>query len=142
MRWIGHQKRRQTDGQINVVHSYRCSPEHCRACVLQPQCTKSPARGRAVKRSEHEDLVVAHRARMNTEEAKELYRLRKQTVELGYADLKGNRHLREFSGRGLTRVRTEAGLNELAHNLIIVERALRNRENQLGASKTVGFDSS
>ena len=78
-----------------------------------------------MKRSEHEDLIVAHRARMETEEAKAIYRLRKQTVELAYADLKENRHLRNFSGRGLTRARIEAGLNELARDLIILEGKLR-----------------
>jgi transposase len=129
LKWIGKEKRIQTDGEINVMHRYRCSPAHCRVCPLQPQCTKSPARGRAVKRSEHENLIVAHRAFMDTAEAKAIYRLRKQTVELGYADLKANRHLRDFSGRGLARVRTETGLNELARNLIVVEQELRNREN-------------
>jgi hypothetical protein len=142
LRWIGKEKRIQTDGEINVMHRYRCSPEHCRACSQQPQCTKSPARGRAVKRSEHEDLVVAHRARMDTEEAKAVYRLRKQTVELGYADLKANRHLRDFSGRGLCRVRTETGLNELTHNLMVVERALRNREIRPRTPENVAYDTS
>ncbi len=127
LKWIGREKRIQADGQINVMHRYRCSPEHCRGCARQTQCTKNPARGRAVKRSEHEELIVAHRARMETEEAKAVYRLRKQTVELGYADLKENRQMRGFSGRGLARARIEAGLNELARNLLIVERELRNR---------------
>jgi transposase len=127
LKWIGRDKRVQGDGQINVMHRYRCAPEHCRQCPRQTQCTTNPARGRAVKRSEHEDLIVAHRTRMETEEAKATYRLRKQTVELGYADLKENRGMRGFSGRGLTRARIEAGLNELARNLWIVERELRAR---------------
>ena len=84
----------------------------------------------------------AHRARMETEEAKAVYRLRKQTVELGYADIKENRHLRAFSGRGLVRVRTEAGLNELARNLIIVERMLRTRESFHPAAENAANDTS
>jgi transposase len=139
---IGKQKRKQADGEINVMHIYHCVPKHCQACPLQSQCTKSPARGRSVKRSEHEDLVVAHRARMATEEAKTAYRLRKQTVELGYADIKANRKLREFSGRGLSRVRAQAGLNELARNLIIVERTLRNRESQSGVPENAANNTS
>jgi len=83
LKWIGREKRIQGDGQINVMDRYRCSPEHCQPCPRQTQCSNNPARGRAVKRSEHEDLIVAHRARMETEEAKAIYRLRKQTVELG-----------------------------------------------------------
>lgn len=127
LRWIGKEKRMQSDGEVNIMHSYRCLPEHCRACPLQTHCTTNPARGRSVKRSEHEELVIAHRARMDTAEAKQAYRLRKQTVELGYADIKNNRHLREFSGRGLARARIEVGLNELARNLLILESMLKHR---------------
>jgi hypothetical protein len=39
------------------------------------------APGRSLRRSEHEELVEAHRARMATAEAKALYKLRSQTVE-------------------------------------------------------------
>jgi len=142
LKWIGREHRIQGDGQINVMHRYRCSPEHCQPCTRRTQCAKNPARGRAVKRSEHEDLIVMHRARMETEEAKAIYRLRKQTVELGYADLKENRGLRGFSGRGLTRARIEAGLNELARNLLIVERELRTRGIQNRIPQKVCHDTS
>ncbi len=121
--WIGHQKRRQSDGQINVVHSYRCSPQHCRTCPRQPSCCSNPNRGRAVKRSEHEALVEAHRARMATAEAKSLYRLRGQTVELGFADFKQHRSLRRFSGRGRHRAQRQVGLTVLVNNLLAVHHA-------------------
>ena len=123
MPWIGHQKRRQSDGQINVVHSYRCSPQHCRVCPRQVLCSSNPNRGRAVKRSEHEALVEAHRTRMATAEAKTLYRLRGQTVELGFADFKQHRSMRQFSGRGRSRAQRQVGLTVLVHNLLVVHRA-------------------
>jgi hypothetical protein len=123
MPWIGHQKRRQSDGQINVVHSYRCSPQHCGTCLRQTACCSNPHRGRAVKRSEHEALIESHRARMKTAEAKTLYRLRGQTVELGFADFKQHRSMRQFSGRGLFRARRQVGLTVLVHNLLIIHRA-------------------
>jgi len=123
MPWIGHQKRCQSDGQINVVHSYRCSPQHCRSCPRQVSCSTNPNRGRAVKRSEHEALVEAHRARMATAEAKSLYRLRGQTVELGFADFKQHRSMRQFSGRGRHRAQRQVGLTVLVHNLLVVHRA-------------------
>ena len=69
-------------------------------------------------RQEHEALIEALRARMATEEAKALYRLRSQSVELVNADWKEHRKLRRFSGRGLVRVRGEVGLLVLAHNLV------------------------
>ena len=66
-------------------------------------------------------------ARRETPQTKAIYRLRKQTVELQYADRKQNRNFRGLSGRGLRRARIEVGLTELVYNLMIVERELRNR---------------
>jgi len=53
---------------------------------------------------------------MATPEAKRLYRLRRQTVELRYADLKEHRHLRRFTGRGLRRAKAQVAATVLAHN--------------------------
>lgn len=57
---------------------------------------------------------------MATFEAKSLYRLRRQTVELGFADLKQHRAMREFSGRGRSGAQRQVGLAVLAHNLLVV----------------------
>lgn len=124
LRWIGQQKRRQADGEINVMHSYRCSPEHCRGCPLSARCTKNPQRGRSVKRSQHESLIEAHRARMAADEAQSLYKKRKQTVELGFADIKQHRALRRFPRRGLLHARTQIGLLVLIQNLLTYHRAI------------------
>jgi hypothetical protein len=56
-----------------------------------------------------------------TEAAKTVYRLRKQTIELVFADFKEHRGLRRFSGHGLARVRTELALEVLVHNLLRLE---------------------
>jgi hypothetical protein len=124
MPWIGHQKRQRSDGQVNVMHSYRCSPLYCRTCPRQILCCSNPNRGRAVKRSEHEALVEVHKVRMATPEAKSLYRLRGQTVELGFADFKEHRSMRQFSGRGTWRAQRQVGLTVLVHNLLVVHRAI------------------
>ena len=99
-------------------------------------CSTNPNRGRAVKRSEHEALVEAHRARMATPEAKDLYRLRGQTVELGFADFKQHRSLRQFSGRGRDRAQRQVGLTVLAHNLLVVHHAQPPPENTAAAVLT------
>jgi transposase len=101
-----------------VLHRYRCPPEHCTACPLRRRCTTNPAAGRTISRSEHEERIEALRARMHTAEAKALYRLRRQTVELVNADWKAHRRLERFSGRGLARARCQVGLTVLAHNLV------------------------
>jgi hypothetical protein len=136
MPWIGHEKRRQSDGRINVVHSYRCSPQHCRMCPRKVACCANPRLGRAVKRSEHEALVEAHRARMATTEAKDLYRLRGQTVELGFADFKQHRAMGQFSGRGCSRAQRQVGLTVLVHNLLVIHRAIPPPANRAAALLT------
>ena len=85
--------------------------------------------GRSVQRSEHEELIQAHRAWMETAEAKAVYRLRGQTVEIVFADVKEHRGLRRFSGHGLARVRTEFALDVLLHNLLVLHRFLSQRQN-------------
>jgi hypothetical protein len=120
LKWIGKQKRRQSDGEVNIMHSYRCSPSHCCECPSAARCTTNPKRGRSVKRSEHEELIEAHRRRMATDESKDLYKKRKQTVELGYADVKEHRALRRFPRRGLLRAKAYAGLAVLVNNLLVV----------------------
>jgi len=68
-----------------------------------------------------EELLDALRERMQTEAAKKMYKLRSQTVELSYADLKEHRDLRRFHGRGLRRVTAEVGCLVLTHNVLYVE---------------------
>jgi len=111
---------RRKGGERLRMDAYRCAPQHCQGCPQQRQCTRSPQRGRMVKRSEYEHLVEALKERMQTEEAKALYKRRGQTVELGFADQKEHRDLRRFRGRGRTRARIEVGLIVLAHNILSV----------------------
>jgi len=46
-----------------------------------------------------------------------------------FADVKEHRGLRRFSGHGLTRVRTEFALEVLLHNLLVVQRSLKQKLN-------------
>ena len=96
---------------------YRCTPEHCGTCPLAETCLRPGSRCRMVKRLEGQELLDAQRAKMATEDAQSRYQLRGQTVELVYADSKGNRGLTRFHGRGPARVLTETGLMVLAQNL-------------------------
>ena len=85
--------------------------------------------GRSIRRSEHEDLIVAHQAWMETEEAQAVYRLRGQTIEIVFADLKEHRGLRRFSGRGLVCVRAEVALEVLLHNMLALHRFSGQKQN-------------
>ena len=105
--------------------TYRCPSKHCMTCARREACTPSPKLGRSVSRLEHEDLVDALRARMETPEAKELYKLRRQTIELRYADLKEHRQLRRFHHYGAQRDRAQIGAAVLAYNLLILWKNLK-----------------
>ena len=87
---IGRESRERAEGRAVELTIYRCPKEHCQACPLARRCT-SGANGRTVKRNEHEDLIVAHRAKMATPEAKAIYGQRCRTVELRFADAKEHR---------------------------------------------------
>jgi hypothetical protein len=120
LRFSGRKMQERADSAITLA-LYTCPAEHCLKCPRQSACTRTPHQGRTVSRMENEELLDALRARMQTEEAKRLYRLRSRTVELNYADLKEHRGLRRFHGRGRSRALTEVGLLVLAHNLLCVE---------------------
>jgi transposase len=123
----GHRLRRterikqQRSDHAVMLDIFTCPSEHCLACPRQKSCTRSPHKGRSVSRMENEELLDALRARMQTEEAKLLYRQRSRTVELNYADLKEHRGLRRFHGRGRHRASIEVGLLILAHNLLYLD---------------------
>jgi hypothetical protein len=120
-------------GQQQQVAQYRCPPRHCQACPLQAACTRTPQQGRMVSRSEYEPAIERLRQRMQEPAARALYRLRKQTVERGFADVKEHRGLRRFTGRGLRRVRAEVGLRVLVHNLLVLHDAGSKQPNHPGA---------
>jgi transposase len=123
--YIGTQNRQQADGEINQMLQYKCSASHCTGCPLADRCTTNPKRGRSVKRSEHEELIEEHRRRMETDDAKQLYKQRRQTVELGFADVKEHRGVRRFSSRGKEAATATIGLVVMTHNLLIVQRAIQ-----------------
>jgi hypothetical protein len=75
---------------------------------------------------------------METARAKAVYRLRGQTIEIVFADLKEHRGLRRFSGRGLAHARTELALEVLVHNLLVLHRFSSRKQNAKEAESTDG----
>ena len=58
-----------------------------------------------------------------SQEGKEVYKLRKQTVEPVFGQIKAARRFRQFLRRGLTAVQTEWSLVCTAHNLLKLTKA-------------------
>jgi transposase len=76
---------------------YASDPAQCRHCPLLPRCTKSANFTKVVTRhiwQDHKDKVNSHRY---TEQGKQIYQRRKETVERSFADSKqlhGHRYAR------------------------------------------------
>ncbi len=95
----------------------RAEAATCAACPQKARCCPQSRSGRHLSRSEHEERIEAHRQKMATAEAKELYKKRQQTVEPRFGDAKQLRGFRRVPGRGLERAKGQTGLTVLAHNL-------------------------
>lgn len=118
------EKKQRSGGRSLYQSRYQCDAATCGACELADRCLGGKG-GRMIKRTEGEELLEAQREKMETEEAKSQYKLRGQTIELVFADAKGNRRHDRFHGRGLARVRTETGLMTLAQNLLRLDKLQR-----------------
>jgi hypothetical protein len=120
--------RQKRSGTAKIeLQMYRGEQQSCAACPKRAKCT--PGKGaRTISRSEYEEHVEALRERMKSEEAKQLYKLRKQTVELANADMKEHRKLRKLSGLGLKRAEAQVGLTVLAHDLVALDGLRRKRQ--------------
>jgi hypothetical protein len=127
---VGRETRGRSGGREDVVMRYGVKSATCHACPLRPQCTTSQKGGRSIRRSAHEDVIMAHQAWMETKEAKAVYRLRGQTIALVCADFKEHRGLRRFSGHGVARARTELAFEVLVHNLLVLHRCAHQKQNK------------
>ena len=92
------------------------------APVPEPRAKKDE-QGQAVQQDKHQpkkgdsEAVVQWRARMASEEAKDIYKQRAATAECVNA-LARNRGMQRMAVRGLNKVRAVVGLFVLAHNLM------------------------
>ncbi len=79
-----------------------------------------PAPKRSSDRWLHRNIM---RDRLTTAEGKDVYRLRKQTVEPVFGQIKSARNFRQFLRRGKTAVEAEWSMLCTAHNLLKLHRA-------------------
>ena len=93
------------------LHRYWSS--NCQTCELKAQCTPSPQR--RVRRWEHESVLENMQQRLD--QAPEMMRIRKQTVEHPFGTLKAWMGATHFLTKTLPRVSTEMSLHVLAYNM-------------------------
>jgi transposase len=111
---------RQSKKRGNLYHQYQASGSDCQACVHRQQCCpKNPGRGRTVSvlKSEREE-VVRFRQKMQSEEARQIYRKRGPVAEFPNAWIKEKLKVRKFRLRGLAKASTEALWACLTYNVM------------------------
>ncbi|MBV5819199.1 IS1182 family transposase [Pseudomonas aeruginosa] len=102
------------------LHRYWSS--NCQGCTLKDQCT--PSAQRRVSRWEHESVLDAMQSRLD--QAPEMMRIRRQTVEHPFGTLKAWMGATHFLTKTLNRVSTEMSLHVLAYNFKRVLNLLGN----------------
>ena len=105
---------RQREGRIE--YTYRASETDCQQCPFRDQCCPK-ASPRSVVRKQDSEAVAAFKAKMQTEQARLLYRRRAQIAEFPHAWIKDKLGIRQFRLRGLQKVRVEAIWACLTYNI-------------------------
>jgi hypothetical protein len=95
---------------------YKARAMDCRNGVFRQQC-RPGAQGRRILRSENVPVGAAYVTKMHTEAARALYRLRGPVAEFSNLWLKAKLGLRQFSVRGLRKVRCEVLWACLTYNI-------------------------
>lgn len=98
-------------------YTYWAAVEDCAACAHKPLCCPTSKGGRALVRTEDGPEMVAFRTKMETAEAKQIYKKRGQVAEFPNLCVKQKFGLRQFSVRGLKKVNIEALWVNLAFNV-------------------------
>jgi len=97
-------------------HQYRAKPTDCHNCPFRNQCCPKNA-PRMIIRSEDSEAVRAFKDKMQTEEAKQIYRTRAEVAETPNAWIKDKFRLRQFRVRGLVKAGMEAVWACLTYNI-------------------------
>lgn len=110
------------DGHTEWVYE---GTEACLTCPARALCTKAKTGRRTITRDDQEPLREAMRLKMQSQEAKDVYKRRKCIVEPVFGQIKEVMGFRRFLLRGMPKVHAEFLLVGLAHNLRRVTAKLR-----------------
>lgn len=98
---------------------YRARAEDCSNCPSKSKCCpKAAIKGRSVIRKEYHEDVIEFQEKMQTEEAKLIYKKRGENAEFVNACIKERFKLRQFRLRGLFKVDIEVTFAALAYNIM------------------------
>jgi hypothetical protein len=101
-----------------VIHKYTARIETCAGCQFRAQCCPgNHYHGRSVTRTECSPVLKRFAEKMQTQEAKAIYRQRGAVAEFPNAWIKEKLGLRQFRLRGLVKVRLEVLWAALTYNI-------------------------
>lgn len=101
----------------NGYHEYKSSPSVCADCPHLEQCTRSQNHQKAILRHVWQGYLDEAENRRHSEEWKEIYPKRKETIERAFGDCKENHGLRYTRVRGLKKNSHQAAIIFSCHNL-------------------------
>ncbi len=89
-------------------YRYRAAAEDCQTCPAKALCCPRTRHGRSIQRQAPVPAVAAFRQKMQTDDAKAIYRTRSQVAEFPNLWMKATLGVRQFRVRGVANVRTES----------------------------------
>jgi transposase len=102
----------------NTCYTYKADPNDCQSCPFKAECCpNNKASGRSVSRKEQLPEVTSFGQKMQSKEARDIYKQRGPVAEFPNLWLKDKFKLRRFRLRGLAKVKIEMLWACLAYNL-------------------------
>jgi transposase len=96
---------------------YHYQGKECMACPSKPSCSPTSKKGRVVYRLENDPKIIAFLEKMNTPEAKAIYKKRAEVAEFPNLWIKEKFGLRRFRLRGRIKAEMEARWACLTYNI-------------------------
>ena len=96
---------------------YKSNPEKCQQCPMLSQCTHSLNHTKIINRHIWQDYLDEVDHLLHTQENREIYAMRKETIERVFADLKEKHGMRWTTLRGKAKNTMQAMLVFAAMNL-------------------------
>jgi hypothetical protein len=112
LQYAGKEKQ---EGYTN--YKYLADTADCQACSFKEKCCPQNAKGRSIVRSVDAPAVVSFKEKMQTEEAKKIYKKRGAVAEFSNAWIKTKIGLRQFRLRGMVKVGIETIWACLTYNI-------------------------
>lgn len=112
-------KYKSKEKRIGITkYRYLASASDCMGCSFREKCCpNAKTKGRSIVRGEEDPLVTAFNKRMETEEAKDIYKQRGAVSEFPNAWIKDKIGLRQFRLTGLVKAEIEALWACLTYNI-------------------------